>query len=66
MILVRGDTFPFRKALKGMGGVWDAQHQAWVFPDEKEGVLTAVVGNVGGIDVRFVPNPKPKEEAANG
>lgn len=36
MKLIKGNTYPIKEQLKGLGGKWNADMRAWEVPDDKE------------------------------
>lgn len=48
MVLITGNTYPHRHAMREMGGEWNAAQKGWMVPDEKADEARAIVGSGGG------------------
>lgn len=42
-VLITGNTFPVKDALRAMGGVWDATEKGWMVPVARESEAKALV-----------------------
>ena len=50
MVLITGNTYPVRAALKSLGGRWDATRQGWNVPASVEVEARAIVAAAGPDD----------------
>jgi len=46
-VLITGNTYPHRNALRNMGGRWNAQAKGWEVPEDRATEAQALVGTFG-------------------
>ncbi len=56
MTMIKGNTYPVRRALAQMGGKWNATEKGWEVPDDLADEARRIVGPE--------PAPKPKARVA--
>jgi len=44
MQLITGNTYPVRKQLKALGGIWNKAKQGWLVPDHAADAAARLVG----------------------
>jgi hypothetical protein len=44
MTLITGNTYPVRKQIKALGGVWNKARQGWLVPDHNAATASALAG----------------------
>lgn len=76
MTPIRGNTYPHRRALRDLGGKWDARLGAWLVPDEVAEEARAIVSGrrvqmTGELEEthwegeRLVPYTGPRRDGIN-
>lgn len=61
-IIVKGDTKPYREAIKDIGGKWNGGLEGWIFSKNKEKNVSELIEKINTGKVKKVDEFKAKEE----